>query len=230
MTEDIQGIEEVQMQETPVEKTLLQSEVNAIVGRAKADAADKARRQAEVEFQQKLQELEAQKAMQEQRGEDTTDVNVDLVYQQVQERMQQEMQQKQLEDHMRQVADSYESKMATGKESYEDFDDVVKEFNPADFPQIVYLVHGIDNAADIVYELSKNPQKLATIDYLSQRSPDTARRELQKMGQSIATNRQALAEEVQTSSPLDRIQPTNRTGNNGQLSVSDLRNQPWLRG
>lgn len=227
MVDETQGFDEAQAQEQ-AEKMLPQSEVNNLIGRAKAEAQEKARRQAEAEFQQKLEQVQAQKKAAEARGEDTREIDADAIYQQVQERLQQQ----QLEQHMQQVADSYQSKIADGGKDYEDFQDVVKEFNPAEFPQIVYLVANMDNAADIVYELSKNPQKLATIDYLSQRSPQRAQSELSKIGQSIAANKIAQAEEnqAQTPEPLDRLQASSKTGSNGQMSVGDLRNQPWLRG
>lgn len=218
--------------EQAAEKMLSQSEVNNLIGRAKADAQAKARQQAEAEFQQRLEKLQAQKQEAEAHGDDTRDIDVDSLYQQVHERFQNEMQQKQLEQHMSEVANAYELKMSNGAKDYEDFDDVIKEFNPAEFPQIVYLVSGMDNAADIVYELSKNPQKLATVDYLAQRSPQKAQSELRRIGQSIATNKAAIAEEsqAQTQAPLDRLKSSSKTGSNGQLSVGDLRSQPWLRG
>jgi len=222
-----------QAQETaPAEKMLGQSEVNGLIGRAKAEAAEKARRQAEAEFQKKLEELQAQRNQAGAHGESTREVDVDAVYQQVQERLNREMQERQLQDHMKQVADAYESRMAEGAKSYEDFDTVMKEFDPTSFPQIVYLVANLDNAADVMYELAKNPTKLATIDHLSNRAPKQAQAELQRIASSIAANKAAAAQEsgALTSPPLDRMQPGNNTAANGRMSVSDLRNQPWLRG
>lgn len=233
MTDEANMVDEAsqqdqQQQQDKAEKMLSQSEVNSLVGRAKAEA----RQKADAEYQRKLQALEEQKAQQEARGEDTKDVDVDALYQQVHEKFNKEMEQRQLQDHMRQVADNYQQKMVSGKDSYEDFDDVVKDFNPAEFPQIVYLVSGLDNAADIVYELSKNPKNLVAIDSLAQRSPKLAQVELQRLSQSISANKAAAAEDAQgnANAPLDRLQPSNRTATNGRMSVSDLKDQPWLRG
>lgn len=229
MVDVINGNDEAQKPQG--EKMLSQSEVNELIGRTKAEAQERARRQAEAEFEKKLAEAQAQKQQAEARGEDTREIDVDGLYQQVHERFNQEMQQRQMEQHLQQVADAYQSKMAA-KPEYEDFDEVMKDFNPADFPQIVYLVANMDNASDIVYELAKNPSKLATVDYLSQRSPKKAQAELARIGKSIAENKLAAQEEnqAQTDAPLDRLQPSNKTGSNGRASVSDLRNQPWLRG
>lgn len=232
MVEENQGVDEAQQAAIDAEKMLPQSEVNNLIGRAKAEAAERGRQKAEAEFQKQLEELQSQKQDAQARGEDTRDIDVDALYQQVHERFNTEMQQRQIEQHMAQIADAYESKIAGGSKDYEDFGDVVKEFNPAEFPQIVYLVANMDNAADIIYELAKNPQKLATVDYLSQRSPKRAQSELMSIGRSIAANKAALSEEnqAQTQAPLDRLQPSSKTGSNGQMSVGDLRSQSWLRG
>lgn len=221
-----------QVQQDQAEKMLSQTEVNGLIGRAKAEAAEKARRQADAEYQRKLEEAQMKKQQAEARGDDTKDIDVDALYQQVHEKFNEEMQRRQLEEHMQQVANNYQQKMSAGKGNYEDFDEVVKDFDPGSFPQIVYLVSGLDNAADIVYELSKNPKNLVAIDSLAQRSPKLAQVELQRLSQSISANKAVAAEEAQgnTNAPLDRLQPTNRTGTNGQMSVSDLKRQPWLKG
>lgn len=231
MDNDSVGIDGADAQ-PQTERMVPQSEVNKLIGNAKFAAEERARQQAEAEFQKKLAELQAQKQQAASHGNDTRDIDVDSLYQQVHERFNKEMQQRQLETHMREVADSYTRNVSGGSADYEDFDDVIKEFNPAEFPQIVYLVAKMGNAKDIVYELSKNPQKLATIDYLAQRSPRKAQVELERIGKSIEANKEALAQEAQarTNAPLDRMQPSTRAGSNGQMSVSDLRSQPWLRG
>jgi len=232
MVDEQQDVDTAQDTPEQQEKMLAQSEVNALIGRAKAEAQEKARKQAEAEYQRQLEQLQTQKQEAQARGEDTRDIDVDSLYQQVHERFQHEMQQRQLEQHMQQVANAFENHLNQGKGNYDDFDDIMKEFDPAEFPQIVYLVANMDNAADVVYELAKNPQKLATVDYLSQRSPKKAQAELQRMASSIKANQAAREEEAQaqTQAPLDRLQPSNKTGSSGQMSVSDLRSQPWLRG
>jgi hypothetical protein len=88
----------------------------------------------------------------------------------------------------------------------------------------------MQNGGDVMYDLAKNPSKLATIHTLAQTDPELARAELLKLGASIATNQQAQAAEQPVSAPLDTIQPSNLSGSNGKLSIRDLRKQPWLRG
>ncbi len=238
ITEDVVGASE------PVqdEKMLPQSQVNKIVWAAKEEARKTAETKAETNYAGRLEELHAQRQLMEQgeiakaqesaNTEVPRDVNADAVYQQVQERFNKEMQQRQVEQEMTQVAQNYTTKMKQGAENYDDFDEITKDFDPTSFPQLLYLVAGIDNAADVVYELSKNPSKLATLDYLAERSPKQAHAELIKLAASIADNRRAQtdAQNQNVNAPLDRLQPSRISGSNGKQSIKDLRNQPWLRG
>lgn len=237
-------------EQKPAEKMLSQSEVNAIVGREKQAAAERARREAEQAMMERFNQQQAQQAqaqapaqaaIQAAQGQGAEqqapesgqrELDVDAIYQQLQERLNQERQQQALEAEMTRVANSYMSKMEQGKELYDDFADITKDFDPAAFPQVTYLLADIDNAADIAYELAKNPSKLVTIDAMAQKSPNMARAELTKLGNSIVQNRQAQQEAMQTGTdaPLDRLQPSRVTQGNGKLSISDLRSQPWLRG
>jgi hypothetical protein len=219
--------------ESTQEKLLSQSQVNKIVAREKEQAALKAKRDAEDEYQRRLEELNStSQRQQQQNAAQSRDVDADAIFQQVQERFNQEMQQKQIEQEMARVAQSYTSKISQGRELYNDFEEVTREFDPTAFPQLTFLVAGIDNAADIVYELARNPQKLVTLDTLAQRAPRQAQAELLKLSRSIAENKQALNEagNQTTPAPLDRLQPSKVSGSNGKQTIRDLRAQPWLRG
>lgn len=229
--EEIQAAPEVASTAAPVEEKLLpQSEVNKLVGRAKAEAEAKALKIAEAEYLRKLEEIN--KSQQTQNNEVPRDVNADAIYQQVQERFNQEMMQRQMHERMSQVVKNYDSKIASAKSSYSDFDDVTKAFEPGAFPQLVYLVSGIDNGGDIIYEIAKNPSKLVMLDALAQRNPDLAHVELMKLSKSISDNKLAQQEmSGNAQAPLDRLQPSRiSTGSNGKMSIADLKAQPWLRG
>lgn len=226
----------------PQEKLLSQSEVNMIVGREKQQAADKARRDAEQAHLKQLQELKnqvelqnitAQSNTQSQNNENhSRELDAESIYQQVQERFNQEMQQSQIESQMSQVANNYLAKMGQGKERYEDFHDITKDFDPTSFPNLVFLVSGMENAADIIYDLSKNPSKLAMIDRLSEKSPNLAKSELLKLGSSISENQKAMKNEqgAGVNEPLDRMQPSRISSSNGKMSIRDLQSQDYLRG
>lgn len=215
------------------EKMLSQSQVNKIVQHEKAKAAQIVKRELEERHQRELEEIHAQQQKQSQRNENVPrDVDANAIYQQVQERFNQEMQQRRLKDEMDRVANSYLSKMEQGKTAYEDFEEVTKEFDPTAFPQLTYLVAGMDNAADVIYDLSRNPLKLAGLDRLAEKNPRQAQAELLKLSRSITENRQAQSDEESNTvaAPLDRLQSSRVSGSNGKMGIRDLRKQPWLKG
>ena len=212
------------------EKMIPQSQVNKIIKHKTYEAAQ-IQREMEERHQRELEAIQAQK--QKQRNENVPrDVDADAIYQQVQERFNQEMQQRRVKDEMDRIANSYLSKMEQGKSSYSDFEEVTKEFDPTAFPQLTYLVAGMDNAADVIYDLSRNPLKLAGLDRLAEKNPRQAQAELLKLSRSITENRQAQSDEESNpvAAPLDRLQSSRVSGSNGKPGIRDLRNQPWLRG
>lgn len=231
MEEDLL-IENAMNADDSTQKTLPVDKVNQIVAREKLHAANQARREVEAEYQRKMEEMQASQARNE--PSERRDVDVNSIYQQVAERLTRESQEKQLQAEMSHVANSYLMKMQQGREQYgEEFDRALADFDPSSFPKIVYLVAGMDNAADVMLDLAQNPMKLASIDSLAEKSPKTAQMELAKLAASITANKQALmdAENQKTPEPLNRLQPTTVSGGNGGAkSIKDLRSQPWLRG
>jgi hypothetical protein len=214
------------------EKMVPQSHVNKIIKQRTYDAIQ-AKRELEEKHQKEIEAIKAAAQQQSQRNEQVPrDLDANAIYQQVQERFNEEMRQRQLKEEMERVATSYLSKMANGKSAYEDFDEITKDFDPTAFPQLTYLVSGIDNAADVIYELARNPLKLAGLNSLAKETPKLAQSELLKLSRSIAENRQAQADEssYNVASPLDRLQASRISGSNDKMSISDLRNQPWLKG
>ena len=218
--------------ESVKEKMVPQSHVDKIIKHKTYEAAQ-SRRELEEKHQRELEEIHAQQQKQTQRNENVPrDVDANAIYQQVQERFNQEMQQRQIKTEMDRIANSYLSKMEQGKGSYDDFEDVTKDFDPTAFPQLTYLVAGMDNAADVIYDLSRNPLKLAGLDRLAEKNPRQAQAELLKLSRSITENRQAKADEDSNNvaEPLDRLQSSRVSGSNGKKGITDLRNQSWLRG
>lgn len=220
------------------EKMLSQSEVNRLIGRTKAETEERLRRQLEEQYQREMEQKISQ--AQQNRNENVSrEVDADSIYQQVAERLNADTQRKEEErireaqrQHMQEIADSYTSKVEAAKTNYDDFDEVTGDFDATEFPQLVYLVAGLENAGDVIYELSKNPTKLATMNWLAKDAPRKAQSELRKLSASIQQNRQALteAQNNQVAAPLDRVQPSLNTGSNGKLGIRDLRSQDWLRG
>lgn len=214
----------------PVEERMIpQSQVNKIIKQKTYEAAQ-TKRELEERHQKELAEIQAK---QSQRNETVPrEMDANAIYQQVQEKFNEEMQQRRIKEEMDRIATSYISKMEQGKNSYEDFEEVTKEFDPTAFPQLTYLVAGMDNAADVIYDLSKNTTKLAALDRLAERNPRQAQSELLKLSRSITDNRQAQLDEnsQQVAEPLDRLQSSRVSGSNDKMGIRDLRKQPWLRG
>ena len=219
--------------EQQVEKMLTQDQVNKIVAREKENAATRTRREVEQEYQQKMEQANQVREQQSSRNENVSrEIDADAIYQQVQERINQEMQQKQFESEMSNVANNYLSKVDAARGSYEDFDAITSKFDASKFPQLVYLVSGLENGGSVIYDLAKNPTKLAAISVLAKEAPEMAFQELQSLAQSISLNKQAVdsAGEYETAAPLDRLSSSRVSGSNGEQSINDLRNMPWLRG
>lgn len=214
------------------QKMLSVEKVNEIVKREKAAALEKGRREAAEQYQSM-----AGNAAQPSQGAQPN-LNVDEIYNQIRQkfmedaqREQEEKQQAAYQEEVKNVASSYYSKMNMGKSLYEDFEAVTSDFDPAAFPQLTFLIAGMENTPDIVYELAKNPQKLATIDLLANRDPKVAKKQLQKLAESINANKEALAKNPEISAPLSQLRPSPTAGvDSGKMGIRDYKKLPFLRG
>lgn len=230
-TNDMQSAQTQSQMPTETQKMLSQDEVNRIVSREKARAADAARREAEERYQREIEA--ANQKMQERRDEGVSrNVDADALYQQFREKMNQEQAMQRQQEIVNAAASSYLDKINAARQNYDDFDDTIKSFDPAQFPQIVFLLADIPNGGDVLYELQKNPEKLGIVDNLALKSPDHAKAVLSKISASIQQNKDALQNSAyqNVSSPLDRLSQTRVAGDNGQRTISDLRKMPWARG
>lgn len=135
----------------------------------------------------------------------------------------------QLEQEVNQVAQQYFGKMAQGKDLFEDFEAITADFNPAEFPQLVFLANQMDNTPALIYELRKNPGKLADLAVLVERSPNMARSELAKLSESIKRNDEAKRNVQQAQDPLDRLKPSPVGTDNGMKNIRDLRQASFLK-
>lgn len=128
-----------------------------------------------------------------------------------------------LQKEAERIANEYNSKMLGGKTAYDDFDDVMSDFNPQAFPNLVYLANQVDNTPDVMYELMKNPAKWATIAVLSERDPSAAKAMLGRISTSIKTNQAAKAQEKDVAPPLNRLSSSTAGQDNGRPSLKDMK-------
>lgn len=225
-----------EQQLSAAEKMLPQSQVNKIVSREVHEAREKASRAHMAEIE-RLREQLANQSPAVAPGVSSMggmyQLSPDQIKQMIAEQTQRTLQahrDEQIEQMRREysdkVANEFVQKMELGKHKYPDFDKVVGEVDFRQFPEIVHLTHNLDNAADVVYDLMKNPQKVSTVSGLANRSELLARRSIQELSDSIKLNQQAT-KSPSASEPLSQLSPSNIGVDDGSMSVSDYRNQPW---
>lgn len=148
------------------------------------------------------------------------------VYEQVMQQFQsqkEEQAQKELEEEAKKLAQDYQGRMSSGSELHEDFDEIMADFNPSAFPQLVYLATQTENTPSVMYEMMKNPSKLATLAVLSERDPKAAQNMINKLSASIKANEQAKTAEKDVQSPLSRMQSSPTGRDSGQLDIADYK-------
>ena len=161
--------------------------------------------------------------------------NEDAIVEKATQRMQAQLQEQQRvaaeqqqRDKIDAVARTYLDKMKQGATLYEDFEDVTKGFNPNKYPQIAVMAAELENTPDIIYDLRKNPQKLATLQLFAlSEDYDGLREELTKLSKSIKRNEQSLANNTQSPKPLTRLKSSAIAGQDtGKRTISDMRKDP----
>lgn len=123
------------------------------------------------------------------------------------------------------VVGQFNSQMSAGKLKYPDFDEKIKEVHFGNMPEIVKLAADTGKAADIMYDLAENPQKITHLMILAHTQPALAAREMQKLANSIQQNQEA-AKQTQPRDHLDTITPSTvdtDSGDMSNMSVSDFR-------
>lgn len=224
--------------ESPHEKMLTASQVNELVKRAKRKGEQKMQEQLDA-TRQELEQLKAQQGQQQEappqqaipQGIDPAQLQ-QLVAQQIaqqQEEAQRKQHEAQLHEEVNQVAKQYFGKMAQGTSLYDDFEAVTADFNPAEFPQLVYLANELDNTAAVIYELRKNPAKLASIEAMVNKSPGIAKSMLSDLSQSIKRNEEAKRNLQEPQDPLNRMKPSTVGTDNGEKNVRDFKGASFLR-
>lgn len=207
--------------EMPAEKMLRQSEVNDLVGRVKAEAAAKAvenykRSQQEVQTQpshsnysmseDKIRELAGQEA------------------QRLRDQWVSDAQSKAEQDAAQRIVKNFHDKMSSGKDKYEDFEKATSDIELHRFPNTVHmLAEQVDNAADVLYELSKNRSKMAQLEMTAREYPQEALHDLRRLSESIKNN-ETVGGRKSPNAPLSQQRPTNiGTDAGGVLSLRDLK-------
>lgn len=216
------------------EKTFKQSEVNDLVGRAKHEAVERYKREASMASRENYQQPNYGVPPHQQqpvRGEPQFNGMSEAEFRRMAAEEAQRLRDEWVADTHRSAQEQEANRMATefftkldaGKAKYNDFDAVVKEVDFAAIPNIVQLANMVDNTPDVMYELAKNPAKIANIQQLVSISPKLALSEMRRLAQSIKTNEEA-AKFKAPNEPLSQMRPSNTsTDSNGALTVADYK-------
>ena len=224
-----QAVTSTPVSETPAvnERSFRQSEVNELIGREKARAAERAvedykRRQSEQSGQYSSNQQQ-NPTSQSNSPEDHIRKIVAEETQRQREAWEQQNLQRTQEQQARTIADKFWSKMAAGKEKYSDFDKVTSDIEYGNFVNTVQiLAEHVENSADVLYELAKDRFKLGQLENLSYLSPKDAIIQAQRLSQSIKDNEKAANVRL-PNEPLSQLRPSINGTDSGVLSMRDLR-------
>jgi hypothetical protein len=205
------------------EKMVSQSDLNAVVGHMKGMIKDLKN---DIQTGLNARQTEAQE---QQPAYENVQQPQAFTEDQVRQMVSQEAERMAMQRGAERVANEFTQKLMTAKDNYEDFEEVVSGLNLPNNPQIVAWANGLDNTADVIYEIGKHPTKFANLLTLANTSPNLAVKELQRLSESIKTNQEA-AKSDGVQEPLSQIKPSTTGTDNGSMTVKDLKNQPWLRG
>jgi hypothetical protein len=212
-------------QKTQAERMFSQSELRGITAKAEKKAAESAEARVRAEYESRMAQTPQQQAqpqnvggMQQQSPED------------IQRLIRQEAFNMSREHQAQQIEQNWKSAMDAEKLADPDFADLYDAIGIEAQPGLIIAMAGMDNKALVVKDLAKNPSKYANILTLANGgSHKLAQLELNKLSASIKTNEEAK-KTPKVDAPLSQIRASNIGGDDGNLSVTDYRNQPWLRG
>jgi vacuolar-type H+-ATPase subunit I/STV1 len=230
--------------EVASEKMLPESRVNELIRKAKFATEQKVRQEMEAAIQAQamggmspIDESQPQGQPLPQGGIPQQGMNPEEIKNQIMQQMREEQErayQAQMDaEHksaMEQVAQNYFLKVGRGAELFDDFNEVMKDFKPANFANTVFLASEVDNTPEVMYELRKNPHKLAQIDMMAKTDPDMAREMMQTLSKSILENKQAMQQNPGVKEPLSRLKSSTVGADTGIKSLRDLKKSPLLRG
>ena len=203
----------------PTEKTFSQSEVNKIAARV--------REQTRTEYASRYQP--AEQNQQQSNSQSGMGGMINMSSEQLERLVQDKIKEQSHLETAKQIANDFTNKMMAAKDKHPDFEEAVSQLNLPTIPHIVHWANSLDNTADVMYDIAKNPSKFANILMLSQTAPQLAQREMQKLSDSIKKNVEAQ-NQPSVKEPLSQIKPSPVGTDNGSMTVRDLRKQAWLRG
>ena len=225
--------QEVLRDEKPVErlteKVFKQADVDNIVKRAKQDAIDSFRRQLQEQpqyVQQKYGEPSKPSGPASSFSQEDIRKFAAEEAQRLRDEWVEHATRKAQDEEAQRIVRDFSSKLDSGRGKYSDFDEMVGDIDYQYFPNIVQMIaRDLDNADDVLYELGKNRTKMASLEYLAERSPRDALREAKRLAKSIKENQEA-EKSLRPREPLSQVKSSSASVDSGdRLSFKDLRNK-----
>ena len=218
-----------QVIDSPTEKMIPQSEVGRIVNAERQRAYERAKDDMAKQQSQVANNVQGEQPASQQTqanpqdNEDKMRSVAQDVYHKAAETYAQQEQQRQAYETAHKIAKDLEAKSESVKEQYPDFDEslrAVGHFEHA--PEVLRHAHKYDNAGDILYDLSKNPTKVANIITLDGRDPRLAAQAMSKLSDSITMNHKAKNAQSATA-PLNSLEPSNIGMDNGEFGFKEYK-------
>jgi hypothetical protein len=221
------------------EKMVPASTVNELIRNKQGEAAAKARQQASVEYERKIEALQLQIDQQNSASPFSGGLDIESVAQKVTANLEDRFKAQREYDQQQayiaeatKLARSYEVKMAEGAKSYDDFEALQADFNPAAHPDLTLMLAQMDDPTHVAHELFGNDIKLASLSHLAKTDPAKAQKALLKMHKSALENAQGIVSDkaIKVKPPIERSQSTvsHTSGSSGQKTIADYRNLSWL--
>jgi len=213
--------------EAPAEKMFSQSQAQAIAAKEARKAADRAEAKVRAEYESRA----AQQAPQNQQNNSQnmggipqqSEADIARIIRQTAHNMS-------IENQAETMSRSWKSAMETEMDSDPEFADLYDAIGIENQPGLIMAMAGMENKAQVVKDLAKNPSKYANILTLANGgSPKLAQIELNKLSSSIKTNQDAL-KQPKVDAPLSQLNASKIGGDDGNYSVEDFQKQDWLRG
>jgi len=217
----------------PEERTFRQSEVNDIVQRAKHDVEARYKRM-QTEQPQYLQQKYGETAIQQPISQPA---NNDAHYRQIAAEEAQRLRDDWIKDaqertqaeNAQRTVQNFWTKIAPGKEKYQDFDSVTGDIDLQRFPNVIQLLGDyVENSHDVLYALGSDRTKMANLEQLALLSPKDAIVAAKRLAQSIKDNEEATKVR-QPNAPLTQMRPSNTGTDSGVKAVKDYRRDPRFR-
>jgi len=209
-----------------------QGMVNDIAKKARMEERERAKREyaAEIErLQASQQQAPVEQVAESQNGNNDISKAIDERLARIAQEHKLRIEREAEEQRLRQIADTYFEKMSKGPELYEDFEEVMKSFNPSKNADVIELAHEFDNLPQVMYELANNRLKAAELRRLAKDDPEDARYELQRLAKSISQNETAQNQYVPAKPPLTKPKPSNVGAKSGEMTLEDFKNASWNR-